>query len=320
MCRGNRGTKVFNNDADVDLWLDTLGEACERSQMIVHAYCVMNTHYHLLLETPKGNLVAGMKWLQGTFTQRYNARHKQWGHLFQSRYKAKVVDEDPAYFRTAGIYILLNPVDAGLLDLRRKELAEYPWSSVASQLGPPSKRPEWLEAERLISSFGIGADTVAGRRAFAAYLKKRGLALQLKNMGKEELKAWKLMERGWVHGSETFRKAMIEMLEAEGQTSYAHPGEQQRDISEAAAERALEQGFRLLKLSMQDLETIPKSDPRKLLLAGWLRAHFQVSSKWCARAVGLGHHSTATRALNFYRDPPRKWQRSKRQLAKFIDS
>ena len=180
MCRGNRGTKVFQSDADVGLWLTTLGEACERSQLIVHAYCVMNTHYHLLLETPKGNLVEGMKWLQGTFTQRYNARHKQWGHLFQSRYKAKVVDEDPAYFRTAGIYILLNPVDAGLLDLQRKDLSEYPWSSFSSQIGAPSKRPDWLQAERLISSCGIGVDTVAGRRAFAAYLKERGLSLQLK--------------------------------------------------------------------------------------------------------------------------------------------
>ena len=128
------------------------------------------------------------------------------------------------------------------------------------------------------------------------------------------------MERGWVHGSEEFRKAMIEFLEAEGQTPYAHPGEQQRDISAAAAERALEHGLRVFKLSMQDLETIPKSDPRKLLLAGWLRAHFQISSKWCARAVALGHHSTATRALNFYREPTAKWRRSKKQLAKFINS
>jgi len=59
MSRGNRGAKIFQRQEDVDLWLRTLGEACERSQLIVHAYCVMNTHYHLLLETPKGNLVEG---------------------------------------------------------------------------------------------------------------------------------------------------------------------------------------------------------------------------------------------------------------------
>ena len=72
MCRGNRGMEVFNTDADKLLWLSTLGEACERCQMVVHAYCLMTNHYHLLLETPRGNLSAGMKWLQATFTQKAN--------------------------------------------------------------------------------------------------------------------------------------------------------------------------------------------------------------------------------------------------------
>ena len=75
MCQGNRNSKIFSTQEDTELWLKTLAEACERSQLIVHAYCLMSTNYHLLLETPKGNLVEGMKWLQGTFTQRYNARH-----------------------------------------------------------------------------------------------------------------------------------------------------------------------------------------------------------------------------------------------------
>ena len=80
----------------------------------------MRTHYHLLLETPKENLVEGMKWLQATFTQRHNTLHSQWGHLFQGRKKSKEVDSDPAYFRTAGLYILLKSVEAGLIDLRKK--------------------------------------------------------------------------------------------------------------------------------------------------------------------------------------------------------
>ena len=120
MCRGNSGVRILSVQEDTDLWLKTLAEACERSQLIVHAYYLMRTHYHLLLETPNGNLVEGMKWLQATFTQRYNAQRRQWGHLFQGRYKAKVGDSDPAYFRTAGLYILLNPVETGLIDLRKK--------------------------------------------------------------------------------------------------------------------------------------------------------------------------------------------------------
>ena len=117
MCRGNRnrGIRIFSVQEDTDLWLKTLAEFCERSQLIVHAYCLMRTHYHLLLETPKENPVEGMKWLQATFTQRHNALHSQWGHLFQGGDKEKVVNSDPAYFRTAGLYILLKPVEAGLM-------------------------------------------------------------------------------------------------------------------------------------------------------------------------------------------------------------
>ena len=90
MCRGNRGVRIFSVQEDTDLWLKTLAKARVRSQLIVHAYCLMRTHYHVLLETPNGNLVEGMKWLQATFTQRYNAQRRQRGHLFQGRYKAKV--------------------------------------------------------------------------------------------------------------------------------------------------------------------------------------------------------------------------------------
>ena len=91
MCRGNQSREIFKTDEDAGLFVRTLGEVCVRNQVVVHAWCLMGNHYHLLLETPQGNLVSAMKWFQGTFTQRYNARHKLWGHLFQGRYKAKVI-------------------------------------------------------------------------------------------------------------------------------------------------------------------------------------------------------------------------------------
>ena len=319
MSRGNRGAKIFQRQEDVDLWLRTLGEACERSQLIVHAYCVMNTHYHLLLETPKGNLVEGMKWLQGAFTQRYNSRHREWGHLFQGRYKAKVVDEDPTYFRTVGLYILLNPVDAGLVDLQKDELDRYPWSSFQAQRSAPSKRPDWLVAGRLFSSFGIGADSVVGRRAFAAYVQERGLSLQLKKLSKEEAGAWRKMERGWVHGGAEFRKAMIAFLEEEGAANRAEAGDQKRDIGEAAAGQALDKGLAVFELKKSALRDLKKGDPRKLLLAGWLRSHFPVSTKWCAEALHMGHPSTNTRAWNFYQEPPRCWEPYKKKLLKIME-
>ena len=92
MARGNQGKRVFDDDRDRGRFLETLEEACAKTGWRVHAYVLMANHYHLLLETPEANLVDGMKWLQGAYTQRYNARHKVRGYLFQGRYKAVPVE------------------------------------------------------------------------------------------------------------------------------------------------------------------------------------------------------------------------------------
>ena len=92
MGRGNQGKAIYADDEDRRRWLETVGEACEKTGWWIHAYVLMNNHFHLLLETPEGNLVARMKWLQSTYTQRYNGRHRVFGHFFQGRYKALVVD------------------------------------------------------------------------------------------------------------------------------------------------------------------------------------------------------------------------------------
>ena len=94
MARGNQGQVIFRDDGDRRRFLETLGEACEKTGWRIHAYVLMGNHYHLLVETPEGNLVTGMKWLQGTYTQRFNGRHEVFGHLFQGRYKAILVEAD----------------------------------------------------------------------------------------------------------------------------------------------------------------------------------------------------------------------------------
>lgn len=86
MARGDRREPIFHGDEDRELFLRTLGEACGRCGWRVHAWVLMSNHYHLLLETPRPNLVAGMSWLQNTFTIRFNRRHRLSGHLFGGRY------------------------------------------------------------------------------------------------------------------------------------------------------------------------------------------------------------------------------------------
>jgi REP element-mobilizing transposase RayT len=130
MARGNQGGRIYADDQDRKLWLETLAEACEKTGWRIHAYVMMGNHYHLLLETPEANLVAGMKWLQSTYTQRFNSRHKVFGHLFQGRYKALIVDgQEGDYFGVVSTYIHLNAARAKLIRIGRERLSRYRWSS-----------------------------------------------------------------------------------------------------------------------------------------------------------------------------------------------
>ena len=135
MSRGNRQQAIFRIDQDREMFLDTLGEACSRTGWQVHAYVLMGNHYHMLLETAEANLVVGMQWLQGTYTKRFNARHREWGHLFQGRYKAIPVEPGGDYFSTLATYIHLNPVRMKGYDFESEKLQHYCWSSYPAYIG-----------------------------------------------------------------------------------------------------------------------------------------------------------------------------------------
>src|SRR5438876_196135 len=92
MNRGDRREPIFKDDADRARFLETLGQCCTKTDWQVHAWCLMNNHFHLVIETPKANLVAGMKWFLGTYTARFNRRQQLFGHLFSGRYKALLLD------------------------------------------------------------------------------------------------------------------------------------------------------------------------------------------------------------------------------------
>ncbi len=107
--RGNERKPIYLEDDDFELFLECLAGVCERFNWVIHSYCLMTNHYHLLVETPDGNLSKGMRQLNGVFTQDFNRRHKRVGHLFQGRYKAILVDKE-SYLLELCRYIVLNPV------------------------------------------------------------------------------------------------------------------------------------------------------------------------------------------------------------------
>jgi REP element-mobilizing transposase RayT len=107
--RGNERKAIFRDDEDRLGFLDTILKVKERFNWICHAYCLMNNHYHLIIETPDGNLSQGMRQLNGIYTQYFNRRHKRVGHIFQGRYKAILVDKE-GYLLEVSRYVVLNPV------------------------------------------------------------------------------------------------------------------------------------------------------------------------------------------------------------------
>jgi putative transposase len=129
-------------------WLAVLAQTCERSNWVVHAYCQMTNHFHLLVETIDGNLSRGMRQLNGVYTQHFNHRHNQVGHLFQGRYKAVLVQKD-SYLLELSRYVVLNPLRAGMV----RQLEQWPWSSYPAVMGM-IEAPPWLDTDWLLVQFG----------------------------------------------------------------------------------------------------------------------------------------------------------------------
>ena len=146
--RGNNQEKIFKNDRDKEKFLEYLEKANERFSIIIHTYCLMNNHFHLLVETPEPNLSVAMQWINVSYATYFNRKHGRHGHLFQGRFKAILIDADE-YLKHLSRYIHLNPVRAKMVSLPSK----YQWSSYSALIGklkaPPFHKTDWL-----LSNFG----------------------------------------------------------------------------------------------------------------------------------------------------------------------
>jgi REP element-mobilizing transposase RayT len=171
MARGNERREVFRDEKDRRRFMETLAEAAAQFGVIVHVYCLMGNHYHLVLGTPQPNLARTMAWLQTTYTVRFNRRHRRSGHLFQGRYKAQLVEAD-AYAQELVRYIHLNPVRSrgkrGVIAAERaRELDRYRWSSHRDYAGW-RRKPAWLSLEWRRYWGRNGAEAQRGYRQWMA--------------------------------------------------------------------------------------------------------------------------------------------------------
>ena len=278
MNRGDRREAIFRTDQDRTLFVDTLAEACQKTGWQLHAFCLMPNHFHLVLETPNANLVAGMKWFLGTYTSRFNRRHKLFGHLFSGRYKSLIVDVNgTGYLKTVCDYVHLNPVRAGMLKSRQK-LSAYRWSSYPAYLLPGRKRPGWLRVDRLLGEHGLPGDTKSARREFAGRMEARRSA--------ELEKEWKAVRRGWCLGGEGFREALLEDMR-KGMGPH-HGGEERRESEEAWAERLITEELKRRDWGAAELAQRRKGDAQKLKLARRLRRETTMTLSWIAERLNMG--------------------------------
>ena len=148
MSRGDRRWEIYRDDVDRRLFLDLLSREVRQQRWRLLANCLMGNHYHLLLETPESNLVTGMRRLNGVYTQTFNRRHGQVGHVMQGRYKSILVDRE-AYLLELARYIVLNPVRAGMVSAAQ----EWAWSSFRATAGMVPGE-DWLACDLVLRHFG----------------------------------------------------------------------------------------------------------------------------------------------------------------------
>jgi REP element-mobilizing transposase RayT len=283
--RGNYRSWIFRDVLTRKAFQTTLFEACERSSWRLHAFVIMSNHFHLALETPKGNLIAGMQWLQATFACRFNRYRGEHGHLFSGRYRSLLVERGTALGQLCH-YIHLNPVRAGIVTPR--SLGRYRASSYW-YLRHPDRRPAFLHPETALAAAGGLTDSPAGRANYQSYL-----AWQAAEGPAGKSKAGVNLSRGWALGSDEFKATLVQEhnLAPEARALEASGAREVRELRWSAA---LEAALRALGKTRAEARDAKKSERWKVAVAAWLKCRTDASNPWLAAALHLGAPKAASR-------------------------
>jgi putative transposase len=298
MSRGDRRERIFEDDEDRRTFLKVLEETCQRCGWQVVSWVLMGNHFHLQIHTPEPNLVTGMKWMLGTYTIRFNRRHRLSGHLFQGRYKAIPI-EDGDYLLRVSDYIHLNPVRAGLVDWEEKGdvLKGYVWSSYPEIAGYGKPGLCSKLKGRLLGWCGLEAG------AHRAYRRRMShLAVQER---KDRGKGWEELRRGWCLGEENFGEKLLDRVKdkLQGRQRTSLSGEAVRQHDEAEAEWLVQEALKRLGWTEGVLEQTRKAAAEKEVVAWRLRRKTTVGASWIARRLRMGHATSVTNAMTRMRTP-----------------
>jgi REP element-mobilizing transposase RayT len=302
MARGDGGKRIFLDEEDAKGFFFRLAEVCERCGWKVHAYVLMSNHFHLLLETPEPNLVDGMRYLMGTFSQGWNARHQRRGHVFQGRYKSIPVSgeraADGSYFRVTADYIHLNPARARLLT--GEPLTSYAWSSLPAY--ESGKGPKWLHPDRVLDAFHLDLRH-RGRKAYVAYLQRRAE----ENGGDLSDEAMRELRKGWYLGSDGFRDQLVNQIN-DVSGKLIKKGSVSGPVAKAHKEADAEHVIQLLGVEMEynaDREFLAQQRKgvwQKALMAAMVKKHCAVSNEWIAKRLAMGHPAGMSKVVKLYQE------------------
>lgn len=287
------------------LFLSTLDEVCSQTGWQIHAYVLMSNHYHLLIETPEANLVAGMKWFQGAYTQRFNAMFNRKGHLYQGRYKAIPIATAPEdgglrYFRDVSSYIHLNPFRAKLCGHGYgRPLQDHTWSSYPVYAGWTRKHPQWLPLDKVLSSWGLNVKESACLRKYREIVEgQMRFEKDPLNRLPDELDIQ--IRRGWYIGSQSFRERLDCFLTGRTQNDN-YRGQQRREHGTAAAEQLIQKALAMLGWNESDIKSAKSVSIEKQAVAWLVKTHTTASLIWIAARLHMGHRTNCSRAISRFR-------------------
>jgi putative transposase len=288
--RGNYRTWIFADAATRAAFEACLFEACERTGWLLHAFVVMFNHYHLAVETPAGNLVAGMQWLQSTFASRFNRYRREHGHLFQSRYKSLLVEEGDALGAVCD-YIHLNPVRAGMVE--PASLLSYRHSSY--WFLHQKKRPGFLRVETALAAAGLPADSPRGRDSYAQYL-----AWQAAEGPAGRNEAYVSLSQGWALGSDGFKASLIKDYDL-APIARAWELDGAREVSAARWMLALDRALKGMGKCAADCRADRKSAPWKIAVAVHLKQSTHASNRWLTEQLHMGTPVAVSQYVSSFR-------------------
>lgn len=275
--RGNYRKDLFASRGSGEAFEQALFEVTNRCGWHLFAYVIMKNHYHLALETPEANLVAGMKWLQSSFATRFNRFHGERGHVFQGRYKSILLEDGRSMVGLIN-YIHLNPVRAQLCDI--EHLKDYSLSSYARywQREPPAE----LQREAFLTYASLPRG-IAGMRRYEAFLKRSCEADS--SLWEEQHKTYC---RGWYLGDEEGRRALTQkLIEKNPHVQWA--GSSLQELNEAKWEQMVKKELVRLRRGEKDITVSAKGSPWKVEIAKKLRAETTAPNPWIAKRLHMGH-------------------------------